>query len=105
MKKSLLIAMFTCLLYAAVPFHTAAQQQPDYEKYGRIATAVVKEDYPGAELKDYQYLGRKRISASDVSDSFRFQVTEQGKPKNVVVNVSHNLQNKKLLNLSVQEER
>jgi hypothetical protein len=77
----------------------------DYEKYGRIAIAVVKENYPGIEVVDYQYAGRQNISESDVMDSFIFEVKENNQPVKVIVRISHSLKNKKLLQLSVEEQK
>ena len=54
---------------------------PDYEKYGRIAMAVIKEDFPGEEVRDYKYLGRKQNSENEVVDSFQFKLTDEGKPE------------------------
>lgn len=103
MKKKLfcICTILTIQFAALLPFKAIAQQ-PDYEKYGRIAIVVVKEDFPGDEVKEYKYLGRKKISETDVMDSFEFQVTERGKPVTVVVNISHNLANNKLLSLTVE---
>ncbi|MFB6469271.1 DUF3889 domain-containing protein [Cytobacillus sp. Hz8] len=79
-------------------------QKTDYEKYGRIAISVVKEDYPGKEVVEYQYMGRQKVSATEVMDSFRFEVLENKKPKFVIVKIIHNLNNQKLLNLSIEEQ-
>lgn len=74
---------------------------PDYEKYGRIALAVIKEDFPGEEVSDYKYLGRKQNSEDEVVDSFQFKLTEEGKPILATVQITHNLKNDKLLTLTV----
>ncbi|EIJ82008.1 hypothetical protein PB1_03685 [Bacillus methanolicus PB1] len=101
MKKRLLGICMTILFVSLLPFKAIAQQ-PDYEKYGRIAIVVVKEDFPEDEVKEYTYLGRKKISETDVMDSFKFKVTEKGKPITVVVYITHSLANKKLLSLTVE---
>jgi hypothetical protein len=75
----------------------------DYEKYGRIAVAVVKADYPGEQLTEYQYLGREKLNETDVQDSFKFQVKENGNTKTVQVKIKHSIKNNKLLTLTVEE--
>lgn len=81
-----------------------AVQKPDYEKYGRIAIAVVKEDYPGEEVVDYQYGGRKKVTETDVTDTFTFTVKENGNPVTVLVMVTHNLKDNKAVSLSVERK-
>lgn len=99
--------LLSCLLMVVIFTLTTSQvfaQNEGYEKYGKIATAVVKEDYPSDELVEYQYVGREKKSAEEVTDTFRFEVIENGKPKFVKVAVTHNLKNNKTLSISVQEE-
>ncbi|GLB58729.1 YqzG/YhdC family protein [Cytobacillus sp. NCCP-133] len=98
MKKFLSIFMFLCLLAGGNSL-AGAVQKPDYEKYGRIAISVVKEDYPGEEVVEYQYGGRQKVSETDVMDSFTFTVKENGKPVTVLVKVTHSLQDNKLVSL------
>jgi Protein of unknown function (DUF3889) len=78
-------------------------QQPDYEKFGRIAISVVQEDYPGDPVKDYVYKGRKNVSANKVADVFQFSVADQGKQKQVLVTVVHQADNDKVLSINVEE--
>lgn len=104
--KKFLLCFLTIILFLNVgsPILTKGQQ-PDYEKYGRIAIAVVKEDFPGEEVVEYDYIGRQKLSDTDVVDSFSFQVKENNKPVIVIVRISHSLNNKKLLSLTVEEKR
>ena len=78
-------------------------QKPDYEKFGRIATAVVKEDYTGDKLQDYKYEGRKKLEEGKVEDSFAFDVMKDGKEVNVKVVVIHNPKDPNALSISVNE--
>ncbi|WP_180954559.1 DUF3889 domain-containing protein [Bacillus sp. V5-8f] len=78
-------------------------QQPDYEKYGKIAIAAVQADYPGEAVTDYQYMGRKNVGTGLVEDSFLFTVNENGKRVKPLVKVKHSTINNKLLNLTVEE--
>ncbi|MDZ5473941.1 DUF3889 domain-containing protein [Bacillus sp. 31A1R] len=106
MLKRVLSVMFTLLLTVSllVPVVNAEQQQPGYAKYGRIATSVVKEDYPGEEVVEYKYLGRETSPEKLVVDSFRFEVMKAGKPQVVVVKVSHDPKNDKNLYISLIEQ-
>jgi capsular polysaccharide biosynthesis protein len=104
-KKMIVICMSLAILFGGLLPFKAIAQQPDYEKYGRIAITVVKEDFPSEEVKEYKYLGRKKISETEVMDSFEFQVTENGKPVTVVVYISHNLADNKLLSLTVEKKQ
>lgn len=80
-------------------------QKPDYEKYGRMAIAVVAAEYPGDEVKEYEYLGREKLSGTNVIDSFRFQVQENQQPFYVIVKVTHDLSSKKLVHLTVESQK
>ncbi|GAA0327998.1 hypothetical protein GCM10008967_18100 [Bacillus carboniphilus] len=102
MKKLISILMLISLLLTGVV--APASAQPDYQKYGRIALALVKEDYPGDPVKDYKYLGRKEGQNNQVTDSFEFKVTDQGKEKAVIVDIKHDLNNQKTLDISVREK-
>ncbi|MGM0753267.1 MAG: DUF3889 domain-containing protein [Bacillota bacterium] len=100
MKKAIVIASTVFFLL----FSSQAYAQPtDYQKFGRIATAVIKEDYPGQPVKDYKYQGRKKMTENKVADSFEFTVQENGAEKKVSVVVVHDLDNEKILNITVQE--
>lgn len=103
MKKYLSILIFICLLAAGSSL-AGAVQKPDYEKYGRIAISVVKEDYPGEEVVEYQYGGRQKVSEADVMDIFTFTVKENGKPVTVLVKVTHSLQDNKLVSLTAERK-
>ena len=101
---SILIGSVIILMMAFMfPTHNIAVQKLDYEKFGSIAIAVVKADYPDQSVTDYEYLGRKKISADEVQDSFQFIVKENGKEKIVHVIVNHNTRDDKFISLTVEE--
>lgn len=81
-----------------------AQQGQDYQKFGRIATAVVKEDYPGQDVVEYQYLGRRKADETKVIDTFRFEVMKNEKPVFVHVRIIHDLKDTKQLSLTLEEK-
>ncbi|MBU8880109.1 YqzG/YhdC family protein [Bacillus sp. FJAT-29790] len=106
MKRILLLFLtISLIMNISSTSALALNQKPDYEKYGRIAIAIVKEDYPGEAVIEYQYTGRQKISDTAVVDSFTFQVKENNKPITVTVKIAHSLKNKKLLRLSVEEKK
>ncbi|WML49724.1 DUF3889 domain-containing protein [Neobacillus sp. PS3-34] len=102
MKKHLGLLIAAAILLMSIGTQSAMAQKTDYEKYGRIAISVVKADYPEAEVREYEYLGREKVSDTDVVDSFRFQIKEKGKMSYVTIKIKHNLTNNKLLNLTVE---
>ena len=103
---SILIGSVIILIMAFMfPSHNIAVQKLDYEKFGSIAIAVVKADYPDQPVTDYDYLGRKKISAQEEQDSFRFIVKENGKEKTVQVTVNHHTENDKFISLTVEEPK
>lgn len=81
-----------------------AQQGQDYQKFGRIATAVVKEDYPDQDVVEYQYLGRRKADETKVIDTFRFEVMKNDKPVFVHIRIIHDLKDKKHLSLTLEEK-
>lgn len=108
--KRIAISLFFFMLLSMIsqlPFapHAYGQESPDYQKYGRIAIAVVKEDYAPDEVIEYEYLGRKKLQGNKVTDSFKFIVEENKKELTVVVNITHDLQNNKTLQLTVETQR
>ncbi len=103
---SILIVSVTVLIMAFMfPSHNVAVQELDYKKFGSIAIAVVKADYPEESVTDYKYLGRKKISAQEEQDSFQFVVKEDGKEKNVIVTINHRTQDDKFISLVVEEAK
>ncbi|GKU81643.1 DUF3889 domain-containing protein [Niallia sp. NCCP-28] len=104
-NRSFPILIAVILLMAIMfPSHNIAVQKLDYEKYGNIAIAVVKADYPNEKVTDYEYKGRKKVSTMEVQDAFQFLVKENGKEKIVLVTINHNIKDNKFLSLVVQEQ-
>jgi hypothetical protein len=102
LKKNVVAFITICLLVFS-GFVQVQAEKIDYEKYGKIAIVVVKADYPGDPVTEYQFIGREKINETDVQDSFKFQVKENNKPINVLVKVKHSIENNKLLSLTVEE--
>jgi ribosomal protein L21E len=103
MKQSIMMLM--AVFFLLFTSNVQAQQPSDYEKFGRIATAVIKEDYPGQSLKEYKYQGRQKMDENKLADSFEFTVQDNNAEKKVIVKVVHDLNNEKTLNISVEEQK
>jgi len=98
-----ILCAFIILIFSQSGLNTA-EANTGYEKYGRIAIAVVKADYPSDDVIDYQYKGRTQNPNGQAEDNFQFVVNDQGKDKTVVVKIRHDLTNKKMLTLIVEEK-
>lgn len=105
MIKKLFSLLGILILFTGVSLTSVhAQQGQDYQKFGRIATAVVKEDYPGQDVVEYQYLGRRKADETKVIDTFRFEVMKNDKPVFVHVRIIHDLKDKARLSLTLEEK-
>ncbi|MGE7604009.1 DUF3889 domain-containing protein [Peribacillus sp. NPDC097675] len=104
MRKLLTLIMGFMMIMQLAP-DTPLAASPDYEKYGKIAITVVQADYPGDNVTDYEYKGRKKLANNQVEDDFVFLVVENGKEFNVTVTIQHNLKNNKLLSMKVTEQK
>ena len=104
MKKVIVMLMGIFLIIQAGSI-SAQAQKPDYEKYGKIAIAVVQADYPEVEITDYEYKGRKTAAKNLVEDDFSFLIKDKGNEFHVIVTVQHDLKNEKLLSLKVTEQK
>ncbi|WP_158598234.1 DUF3889 domain-containing protein [Falsibacillus albus] len=101
--KHIVLSVGFCILMLLGSSLQASAQKVDYAKYGRMATAIVKEDYPSEELTEYQYMGRKKLGEDLVQDNFKFTVKENNMDKIIIVQVTHSPQNEKLVTLAVKE--
>jgi hypothetical protein len=104
MKKTIVSILLIAFFLGSFT-NSGHAQKPDYEKYGRIAMAVVQADFPGAPIREYEYLGRKNIDTSKAEDGFRFKVQENNQNFFVIIKVNHDLTNKKLINLTVESQK
>ncbi|WP_080847658.1 DUF3889 domain-containing protein [Cytobacillus gottheilii] len=103
--KRISVLLFALFFIGHAGLLVQAEEKPDYEKYGRIATVVVKEDYPGEDVVEYKYGGRRKLTENEVMDSFVFIVKEDGKDKTILVKVTHLLSDNKSLSLTVEEQK
>ena len=105
MKKWLITLSALLILVFQSHGTQAERQKPDYEKYGKMAIAIVQLDYPGDPIREYEYVGRRNVNETDVADTFKFKVEEKGNTFNVRVIVQHNLTDEKAVNLKVVPEK
>jgi hypothetical protein len=104
--KKILVPIFTLvLIFTSFAVGHAVQPGLDYKKFGRIATAVVIEDYPGQKVVEYKYEGREKLAENKVLDSFRFQVMVNGKEQFVTVKITHDNSAGKELTITLEEEK
>ncbi|MHC0036849.1 DUF3889 domain-containing protein [Pseudoneobacillus sp. C159] len=99
------LALMTMFMFFISGYFQVQAEKIDYEKYGSIAISIVKADYPGEPVTEYQFLGRENLTDAIVQDSFKFIVKENGKNLNVLVKVKHSIQNNKLVSLTVEEQK
>ncbi|WP_088036356.1 DUF3889 domain-containing protein [Evansella clarkii] len=85
MKKNILWALALLILVSVVvPANFAQAQDPEYAKWGKLAIERMMEEYPGEDVKDYDYQGKVLIS--DVREQFNFLFTlEDGSKVRVYV--------------------
>ncbi|SFB93312.1 Protein of unknown function [Bacillus sp. OV322] len=102
MKKTLLALLVLMLLLPAAG-KASEGPPPHYEKYGNIAIAVVRTDYPGTSVTDYEFLGRKKSGNGIAVDSFLFLIKDKGIEKNVLIKAEHSLISQNLISLYVTE--
>lgn len=103
MKKTFFHILWIVLLLFSHPA-VRAESNRDYQKYGRIALTMVKEQYPDRDI-EYQYLGRRSIDESKVVDTFRFEVLKGRKQVFVHVRVLHDEKNDKHLSMLLEEKK
>lgn len=104
MKKYFFTIVLLLILLLGIQIVDSSAQNPEYEKYGRIATAVIKENFPGEAVQDYKYMGRKQIDDRQVLDSFQYKLSVNGKPVIMTVQVANDLKTDRLLSLIVTEQ-
>ncbi|MFZ3590806.1 DUF3889 domain-containing protein [Bacillus sp. DJP31] len=109
MKKKLAFPLI-CLafiigIFASYSFNetVGVAEQPDYEKWGKIAINVVKESYVNEQVSDYKYEGRKSVSDVKAEDTFSFQVKRDNKEFTVKAVVAFNPKTETLQSLALVE--
>ncbi|WLR54023.1 DUF3889 domain-containing protein [Mesobacillus subterraneus] len=104
MNRYLFAITVSLILLMGIQRADTIAQSPDYEKYGNIATTVIRAEYPGKTVQNYKYMGRKQIDDRQVLDSFQYKVRVNKKTVIITVQVAHDVKNDRLLNLSVTEQ-
>jgi len=78
-------------------------QEVDYKKWSRLAITSVKDNYPSAEIADFQYVKRVEVNDEETKDVFGMQLNENGKQLNVQVDVIFNPKTAKLITVNIEE--
>ncbi|WP_419883266.1 DUF3889 domain-containing protein [Peribacillus sp. B-H-3] len=101
--KKILLALLVLMLLLPAAGKPSEGAPLHYEKYGNIAIAVVRTDYPGTSVTDYEFLGRKKSGNGLAVDSFLFLIKDKGIEKNVLIKAEHSLISQNLISLHVTE--
>ncbi|MEK3989071.1 DUF3889 domain-containing protein [Robertmurraya sp. FSL R5-0851] len=104
MKKILITIMTILCVFGSLSSTHAEQPGLDYKKFGKIATAIVTEDYPGQQVVEYKYVGRERLAENKVVDSFQYEVMVNGQKKIVTVKITHDNSVGKELTIALEEK-
>lgn len=105
LKKILILIITLLCIFGSLSSTYAEQPGLDYKKFGKIATVVVTEDYPGQQVVEYKYVGRETLAENKVMDSFQFEVMVNGKKQMVTVKISHDNKVGKELTITVEEKK
>ncbi|CAG9621766.1 DUF3889 domain-containing protein [Sutcliffiella rhizosphaerae] len=81
------------------------KREVDYEKWGKIAVEVAKENYDQIEISEYKYLGRKNVSETEAIDTFELLAKEGQKSFQIIVALTFNPQTKQLKSLTIEEKK
>ncbi|MBT2684788.1 DUF3889 domain-containing protein [Bacillus sp. ISL-37] len=104
MKKYFFAITVFLILLMGIQRGDINAQTPAYEKYGKIATAVINEEFPDETVRNYKYMGRKQKDDRQVLDSFQYKVSDNRKTVIITVQVAHDVKSDRLLSLSVTEQ-
>ncbi|MDQ0337691.1 hypothetical protein J2S00_000461 [Caldalkalibacillus uzonensis] len=80
-----------------------AQQEQDYEKWGRLAVEVIKDAYPQAELVDYQYIGREDISPTIEQQSFKLVLRQNGREFPITVKIQYEKETERVTSITFEQ--
>jgi len=65
----------------------AAQAEPDYAKWGRLAMQTVQDKFD-ADIVDYRYLGRSEERQGEAVESFRLWLKQSDREFGVLVRIT-----------------
>lgn len=102
--KKWVLGLLSVLLLLSTVVSVAQAENSDYEKWGKIAIQLVKENYPEAEVSEYQYQGREEISATEAKDTFHFTAKQDNKSLEIYVALTFNPQTKQLKSVNIEEK-
>jgi len=103
--KKWVLGLLSVLLLLSTAVSVAQAEKPDYEKWGKIAIQLVKENYPEAEVSEYQYQGREEISETEAKDTFQFTAKQDDKSLEIYVALTFNPQTEQLKSVNIEEKK
>jgi hypothetical protein len=77
--------------------------QPEYAKWGKIAIEVTKVVYDNTDVKEYEYEGRNEVGDTNVKDSFKFLIQQNGAKKEILVHVIHDRETEKIISIRFED--
>lgn len=103
--KKWVLGLLSVLLLLSTVVSVAQAEKPEYEKWGKIAIQLVKENYPEAEVSEYQYQGREEISKTEAKDTFHFTAKQDNKSLDIYVALTFNPQTEQLKSVNIEEKK
>ncbi|MGM0837840.1 MAG: DUF3889 domain-containing protein [Bacillota bacterium] len=97
--------MLSVLLVLTTAISVAQAEKTDYEKWGKIAIQIAKENYPEAEVSEYQYQGREEISETEAKDTFHFTVKQDNKSTEIHGTLTFNPKTEQLISVNFVEKK
>ncbi|MGN9866245.1 YqzG/YhdC family protein [Bacillus swezeyi] len=81
MKKLSYAFFFSILMLSAFTAnsYTLGEEHDSAERWERIAWSALEEKYKGAQLEDYEYVGRTEVNDEQAKDVFRVTVNQESK--------------------------
>ncbi|MCA1321454.1 YqzG/YhdC family protein [Bacillus tianshenii] len=103
--KKWVLGLLSVLLVLTTAISVVQAENTDYEKWGKIAIQLAKENYPEAEISDYQYQGREEISDTEAKDTFHFTAKQDNKSIDIYVALTFNPKTKQLKSVNIEEKK
>lgn len=99
----LIVILFSALLIfsASATVYGEMHQDPNYEKWSKIAFSALKKEYKDAEFTDYKYVGREEVSEKESKDIFRVRVNQNGESFTAQVDVVLNPKKNELITVKI----
>ncbi|MFC0272161.1 DUF3889 domain-containing protein [Metabacillus herbersteinensis] len=102
-SSKLIVFLFSALLILSVSTNVYGEmhQDPNYEKWSKIALSALKKEYKDAEFTDYKYVGRQEVSEEEAKDVFRVRVNQNGESFTAQVDIVLNPKKNELITVKI----